>query len=176
MANGFQRMFLSTLGVCFKHASSWGWNPSLNKLHGCGNLQSFHTVWVLNSWDTTWYNKTRTTIKCSSSSSSSTSPSSLSLSIAPLPSPTNLKQTLNGYIGLSSNNWVNDQLNHWHGSIKFPYWHASSLHYSKQELLCHIYDLLVLYTFYVEHSLIKMESGRIELLNIRKSSPKKVPS
>lgn len=158
------------LWECFKHASSWGWHPSLNKWHGCGNPQSFHTVWVLNSWDATWYSKTRTAIKCSSS------PSSLSRSIAPSPSPTNLKQTLNGYIGLSSNNWLNDQLNHWHGSIKFPYWHTSSLHYSNQQhlqyYLCHICDLLVLYTSYVEHSLISMEFGRIELLNIKKLSQK----
>ena len=140
--------------------------------HRLGNsLQSFHTVSVVSSWDIRWYSKTRTTIKCSSSSSSSTSP--LSLSIAPSPSPTNLKQTLNGYIGLSSNNPVNHQLNPWHGSIKFRYWHnfkASPI--KSAALMPHLWSLLVLYTSYVEHSLISMESGRIELLNIKKLSQK----
>lgn len=137
---GFTGCFFSTLGMFqvrffLIQGEIQAWTSGMG-----GNPQSFHTVWVLNSWDTTWYNKTRTAIKCSSS------PSSLSLSIAPSPSPTNLKQTLNGYIGLSSNYRANHQLNHWHGSIKFPYWHTSSLHYSNQRHLCHIY---INYTFMI---------------------------
>ena len=104
MANGFQRMFLFNSGNVSSMLLPEGEIQAGTSVID-GNPQSFHTVWVLNSWDTTWYNKTRTTIKCS------TSPSSVSLSIAPSPSPTNLKQTLNGYIGLSSNYRANHQLN-----------------------------------------------------------------
>ena len=45
--------------------------------------------------------------------------------------------------------------------------------YATSILIIHLWSILVLYTSYVEYSLISMESGRIELLNIRTSSPKK---
>lgn len=103
---GFKGCFFSTLGVCFKDDSSWGWNPSLNKWHGwkptifpysLRSQQLGYNVVQQNPDNNQMFNFT--------------GPSSLSLSIAPSASPTNLKQTLNGYIGLSSNYLANHQLN-----------------------------------------------------------------